>query len=761
SASKAVTVNVSNVNEAPKITSSSTGGIVEKPTLTTVIYKVTATDVDANTTLKYSLSGTDASLLNINSITGAITFKSLTNYEDKNSYSFNVIASDGNLTSSKAIILNVNKFAPIITSSSTGKVLENSALTTIIYKATATDADANTTLKYSLSGTDASLLNINSTTGAVTLKKSANYEVKKNYSFNIIASDGSLSASKAVTVNVSNVNEAPKITSSSTDNIEENKEITTVIYKTIATDPDINSTLTYSLSGTDASLLNIDSVTGDVTLKKSANYEAKKSYSFNVIASDGSLSASKAVTVNVNNVINEEIVQMKINFYYNSNLKVSYIDTIINSSKNLENSFTGYGDISSISSSKMVYKEGFLTITINGSGFTSSSGNFTVNNVNLKFNNGESYSMDVSFSGNIYYNDFSDIFSNLRVTKLTSVIPYENGKFLTETIIGDNFYSEYSISDIKNFKYVISDGVGGNVTFSTALLKASDYNNIINGDLTLKQKIEYFSNSRFLSSDDNISIAKSTELFLNKNGKPELNGYGGNDTLTGSKLSDILNGGTGADIMLGGAGNDTYYVDNVGDKVYETKTTSSTSGDAGGIDKVNSSISYTLTSFVENLSLTGSSNINGTGNELANIITGNSGNNVLNGGAGADTLIGGAGNDTYYVDNVGDKVYETKTTSSTSGDAGGIDKVNSSISYTLTSFVENLSLTGSSNINGTGNSLNNKITGNSAANKLTGGAGNDILDGKAGIDTMIGGTGNDTYYVDNTKDVVTELASQG
>jgi hypothetical protein len=75
--------------------------------------------------------------------------------------------------------------------------------------------------------------------------------------------------------------------------------------------------------------------------------------------------------------------------------------------------------------------------------------------------------------------------------------------------------------------------------------------------------------------------------------------------------------------------------------------------------------------------------------------------------------------------------------------------------------VENLTLTGTVAINGTGNTDDNVLTGNSGVNTLTGDAGNDVLDGKAGADTMKGGAGNDTYYVDNASDVVTELVSEG
>ena len=120
----------------------------------------------------------------------------------------------------------------------------------------------------------------------------------------------------------------------------------------------------------------------------------------------------------------------------------------------------------------------------------------------------------------------------------------------------------------------------------------------------------------------------------------------GDDTISAGAGNDTINGGAGADYMDGGSGNDLFYVDNSGDKVVEAA--------GGGTDKVISSITYTLPSNVENLDLSGSSNLNGTGNELGNVINGNSGanmlfglagNDTLNGGGGADTLNGGAGAD--------------------------------------------------------------------------------------------------------------------
>jgi len=222
-----------------------------------------------------------------------------------------------------------------------------------------------------------------------------------------------------------------------------------------------------------------------------------------------------------------------------------------------------------------------------------------------------------------------------------------------------------------------------------------------------------------------------------------ISGTSGNDTLTGTTGADrmygfdgndVLNGGAGADTLIGGLGDDTYVVDNVGDVVVEAT--------GEGLDLVQSSVTYALSADVENLTLTGSTAINATGNALANVLTGNSGNNILSGAAGGDTLNGGNGTDTAaYADSAAGVTVDLLASTASGGDAAG-DTFNS---------IENLS----------GSGYADTLTGNAAANVLTGLAGNDLLDGGAGNDTLVGGLGDDTYTVDATGDIVTELADEG
>lgn len=278
---------------------------------------------------------------------------------------------------------------------------------------------------------------------------------------------------------------------------------------------------------------------------------------------------------------------------------------------------------------------------------------------------------------------------------------------------------------------IFADG-GNDVVFGgdgNDLISGGDGNDVLSGD----------------NGDDQLYGEAGNDVLFGRDGNDQLFGMDGYDLLNGGAGDDLLDGGTGADEMIGGTGDDTYVVDNATDIVTELA--------GAGNDTIISTIAYVLADTLENLTLSGSENLIGIGNDADNLLIGNVGDNVLignggndtlNGGMGADSMKGGTGDDTYIVDNADDSVIEYANE--------GIDMVRASVFYTLSANVENLTLTGLASINATGNTLDNVLIGNS---------GNNILDGAAGVDTMIGGKGDDVYIVDSADDVVVEYAGEG
>lgn len=276
-------------------------------------------------------------------------------------------------------------------------------------------------------------------------------------------------------------------------------------------------------------------------------------------------------------------------------------------------------------------------------------------------------------------------------------------------------------------------------------------------------------NAGLAQGDKLIAGSDQMDIIISGYGADELRGRGGddyldggsgNDRLYGGAGNDWLDGGRGSDRMSGGTGNDIYFVNSVNDRVIEE--------DRAGVDFVVSSVSYTLSPFVESLALDGANAHNGTGNEqdnridansLANILSGMGGNDalfgyggdddlrggegsdLLDGGAGNDRLEGGAGNDAYVVDSLNDTVIELAN--------GGIDEVRvlGPVNYTLADNVENLTNIGdAAQFRGTGNDLANVLSGGVRSDILRGMAGDDTLFGSVGNDILLGGVGADDLF---------------
>ena len=321
SANYDVSAYVSGVNDAPTDLSLSTNAVAENASNGTVVGTVTGTDPDASDTKTYSLTDTAGGRFAINSSTGQITVAngSLLNYENATSHTVTVRVTDsGGLTYAETFTINltdVNEAVPVITSNGGGAttsvtVSEN---TTVVTTVTATDADTRQTLTYSIvGGADSAQFTINSATGALSFVSAPNYEAPTDsggnniYDVTVQVSDGKWgTATQAIAVTVTNVNEGPSDLSLSTNTVAENAATGTVVGTVTGTDVDAGDTKTYSLTDTAGGRFAIDSTTGQLTVANGSllNYESATSHTVTVRVTDsGGQSYTETFTINLSNV---------------------------------------------------------------------------------------------------------------------------------------------------------------------------------------------------------------------------------------------------------------------------------------------------------------------------------------------------------------------------------------------------------------------------------------------------------------------------
>lgn len=706
-----IAVTVGNANDISPVITSNGGGATASVSINENIAgvtTVTATDADGTNPVYSIVGGADAALFAIDTQTGSLVFITAPDFETpgdfdgNNVYDVIVQASDGVNSSQQQIAVsvgNVNDAAPVITSNGGGtnasvSVAENTAAITTV---TSTDADGPTPVYTIVGGADAALFTIDPQSGALHFLSAPDFELPGDFNgdniYDVIvqASDGTNNGQQQIAVTVTNTNDnAPVITSggggaNATVSAAENQR---TVLAVVAQDAD-GAAITYSIvGGADAALFTINAQTGALEFITAPDFELPTDADFNGIydvtvrASDGTLFDDQAISVTVTNVADNPPV-----------------------------------------------------ITSNGGGATAA--------INISEN-------------------------SAAVTTVEAIDP--DGTTPTYSIIGGADAALFFIDPqtgaltfINNPDFETPLDADGNGIYDV-IVRASD--GVYFDDQALSVTVaDVNEGGRTItgSSGNNTITPTATNVALQTTAL--------NDTIFALAGNDIIDGGAGADYMDGGTGDDIYFVDQYSDDGISLNDDQVIEAAGAGVDLVNSTVSYTLTANVENLTLLGSAAINGTGNDLANIITGNGANNILSGGLGDDTLNGGDGNDTllggsgadrldggtgadimdggadndvYFVDTFSDDGNSANDDQVIEAAGGGVDTVNASVSFILGANVENLTLTGTAAINGTGNGLANVMTGNSAANTLLGLDGNDTINGNAGDDTIRGGNGNDT-----------------
>lgn len=278
------------------------------------------------------------------------------------------------------------------------------------------------------------------------------------------------------------------------------------------------------------------------------------------------------------------------------------------------------------------------------------------------------------------------------------------------------------------------------------------------------------------------------DVIFGQNGADYVNGEAGEDLIFGGIGDDFLQGGSGADTVYGGSGNDTLIGGSLNIFVpqsYKFSISVQWDGISGG--SYSTEFTFTPGEAADNdvsddyldggagndtiYGLAGTDTMfGGAGNDYldggndGDFLDGGYGDDTLRGQLGGDQIYGGDGNDTlggvdgtnsdYLNGGVGNDIYEQSADTDSIFDEAGTDTILSTISRSLAGYatIENLTLQGSGNLNGSGNDLANRLIGNSGNNVLNGGAGTDFLEGKLGIDHYYGGSGSDMFMFRNVAD---------
>ncbi len=607
-----LTINVTPVNDAPETNAATASGNEDK----TIAVTLSGSDIDG-TVVSYTITGlpqhgtlySDAGLHNAIAANGVVTGSTVYFVPDANyngQATFQYAATDnGGLTdttpaTATITIAPVNDAPtnPIDANTAANSVAENAATGTLVgITASATDVDGDT-VSYKLTDSAGGRFQIDSATGVVSVADGTklDYETAQSHSITVEVSDGHGATSTEVfTINVSNVNEAPVITSGSTGSEAENTAVSNVVYQVVASDPE-KGALTYSLSGDDAGLFNISS-SGAVTFKESPDFEKPldmgkdNTYNITVIVKDaGNLTAQQAVTITVTDVVEAPVKHDP----SGSNATISIVEDV---SHTFAVSEFGYSDADGDALASVVIKS------------IPSSADGVLLYGNAAVAAGQVISAADIASGMLVYVPAKDVYGSAGDASFTFSVRDSSGATdaTPNTItldMGSNYQDDVMKPSDNNFLYSLTGSGSSSHASVTGSNSGSD-----------SVELDTSSGTKFLTLDieragDNLEIAWSTS--------------GGERTLT---MLDQFDGRYGIE-KFGFDGGGTFAGYSLSTNTY-TIASGLTGGNASELI-AGSGASETLSG--------------GAGNDL---LFGGGGNDILKGGEGNDLLVGGAGADKF------------------------------------------------------------------------------------------------------------------
>ncbi|MEH2499378.1 Ca2+-binding RTX toxin-like protein [Bradyrhizobium sp. AZCC 1678] len=571
------------------------------------------------------------------------------------------------------------------------------------------DNDPATVLSFALIDDAGGRFVIDAGTGAVTVANGAllDFETATSHDVTVRATDqNGATIDKVLTLDVTDVNEAPTGAALAGGSVAENSASGTVVGTAAGVDPDAGAVLSYALTDDAGGRFAIDTTTGQITVANGAllNFEAAASHDVTVRVTDqGGLTFDKVFTVAVND-INEVPTAASL-------AGGSVAESAVNG--------TVVGVVTGADPDAGAVLSYALTDDAGGRfAIDAGTGQITVaNGTLLDFETVASHDVTVRVTdqGGL---SFGKVFT-ISITDVSGTFVGTAGD---DVIVGS---AEQDLIQGLGGNDVLQGGAGADTLDGGAGSDTASYAGAATG--IVASLAQPSANTGEAVGDSYISIENLTGSAF----ADSLTGDANDNIIDGRAGNDLLVGGAGADTLIGGDGIDTAsYAAATGGVIANLTDSSGNTGAAAG-DTYSGIENLTGTAFADRL----------IGDVDNNVIDGGAGNDVLEGGGGADTLIGGAGVDTAsYAGAETGVTASLASPSGNTGDAAG-DTYNS---------IENL----------TGSAFNDILTGSTAANRIDGGDGNDTLIGGAGADTLIGGAGTDTAsYASAAAGVTASLAT--